>query len=80
MNIEKFSERSQKAIKESLVLAEKYSHQHVTAFHLLKVICDNPVGNMTKLIESLGVDIQEIQKFLNRDLEKRPKVKGSTCS
>ena len=77
MNIEKFSERSQKAIQDSLVLAEKYSHQHVTAFHLLKVICDNPVGNMTKLIESLGVDIQEIQKFLTRDLEKRPKVEGS---
>ena len=77
MNLEKFSERSQKVIKGALTLAQDYSHQHVTSMHAFSVICAKPAGDMLRLLESSGVSITEIQTSLARYFDKSPKVQGS---
>ena len=77
MNLEKFSERSRRVIQGALTLAQDYSHQHVTAIHGLTVMCENPTGDLLKLLDSSDVSIKEIRVALVRKLEKSPRVQGS---
>ncbi len=78
MNLEKFSERSQKVVQDALFSTKNYSHQHVTPLHVFKAICEKPIGDMLKLVESSGSTVQEIQSALMKNLEQKPKVQGSS--
>ncbi len=78
MNLEKFSERSQKVVQDALFSAKNFSHQHVTALHVFKAICEKPTGDMFKLVESSGLTVQEIQSSLIKNLEQKPRVQGSS--
>ena len=78
MNLEKFSERSQKVVQDALFSAKNFSHQHVTPSHVFKAICEKPTGDMLKLVESSGLTVQEIQSALIKNLEQKPRVQGSS--
>ena len=77
MNLEKFSERSQKVIKGALTLAQDYSHQHVTSMHAFSVICASPARDLLKVLENSGVSITEIRTTLAKYFDKSPRVQGS---
>ena len=64
MNLDKYSELSQSFIKDSLNIANKFSHQHVTTFHLLKAFCSNKNSSISHLLEQSGLNLINLDQSL----------------
>ena len=77
MNLDKYSELSQSLIKDSLNIANKLSHQHVTTFHLLKAFCSNKNSSILHLLEQSGLNLINLDQSLEGLLINKPRVNGS---
>ncbi|MFL2803093.1 MAG: Clp protease N-terminal domain-containing protein, partial [Paracoccaceae bacterium] len=78
MNLDKYTEISQTVLRNSLTIANKYSHQHVTCFHLLKAICSEKNSTVIYLLEKSDLNIIKLNESLNDILKNKPKVNGSS--
>ena len=77
MNLDKYTEISQAVLKNSLTIANSFSHQHVTCFHLFKAICIEKFV----YISSSGKfrsQYKELNDILDDILKNKPKVNGSS--
>ena len=77
MNLDKYSELSQSLIKDSLKIANKFSHQHVTSFHLLKAFCNNKNLSIKNLLEQSELNLTNLDQSLEGFLINKPRVNGS---
>ena len=77
MNLDKYSELSQSLIKDSLKIANKFSHQHVTCFHLLKSFCNNKNSSIKNLLEQSELNLTNLDQSLEGFLINKPRVNGS---
>ena len=77
MNLDKYSELSQSLIKDSLKIANKFSHQHVTSFHLLKAFCNNKNSSIKNLLEQSELNLTNLDQSLEGFLINKPRVNGS---
>ncbi len=80
MDFEKFTERSRGFLQSALTLASSLSNQMVTKEHVLKVLLDDNQGLCAGLLEKAGYDIKEIKVKNDAQLEKLPKITGSSVS
>ena len=78
MNLDKYTEISQTILRNSLAIANSYSHQHVSCFHLLKAICSEKNSSILSILEKSELNIIELNKSLNDVLKNKPKVNGSS--
>ncbi len=78
MNMEKLTDRSQGFIQNAQHLASKMSHQFIGPEHLLKVILDDKQGLASSLLQSSGADVDYVRSSVAQDLEKLPKVEGTS--
>ena len=60
MNLDKYTEISQAVLKNSLTIANSFSHQHVTCFHLFKAICIEKNSSILALLENSNLNIKEL--------------------
>ena len=77
MNLDKYSELSQSLIKDSLKIANKFSHQHVNSFHLLKAFCNNKNSSIKNLLEQSELNLTNLDQSLEGFLINKPRVNGS---
>ena len=78
MNMEKLTDRSQGFIQAAQSLAARNSNQFLAPEHLLKVMLDDKEGMASSLIAQTGADVEKVRELVNEDVDKLPKVEGSS--
>ena len=78
MNLDKYTEISQTVLRNSLTIANSFSHQHVTCFHLFKAICIEKNSSILALLENSNLNIKELNDILDDILKNKPMVNGSS--
>lgn len=79
MNIEKYTQKMQGAILDAQSIANSYGHQQLEIAHVHYAIISDSDGLIPKLLEAMNVDVKSLKADLKSDLEKLPKVSGSTA-
>lgn len=79
MNIDKYTEKMQKALIDAQNLVSALGQQEITADHLHYVIIDDASGLIPKLLESMNVDTNEYKRELKNIIEKKPLVSGTSA-
>ena len=77
MNINTFTIKSQEAIQQSQQIAQGYGHQQVENEHLFKAIGEVDENVMPFLLKKLNVNTVMLDKVLEQELERFPKVSGA---
>ena len=78
MNMEIFTDRSKGFIQTAQNLAVRNSNQFITPEHLLKTLLDDKQGLCYSLILQTGVNADDVYKNVTTDVEKLPKIEGSS--
>ena len=79
MNIEKYTHKMQGAILDAQSIANSYGHQQLEIAHVHYAIISDSDGLIPKLLEAMNVDVNSLKADLKSDLEKLPKVSGSSA-
>lgn len=77
MQFDKFTIKSQEAVKAAQQLAQSKSHQEIHTAHLAKAIFEQPEGVVVPVLQKMGVDPTIILMELNKLIEKIPQVSGA---
>ncbi len=78
MNMEKLTDRSKGFIEAAQGFASRNSNQFLAPEHLLKTLLDDKKGMASELLEKAGANVDEIRFELQKDIEKLPRVEGSS--
>ncbi|MBE6450298.1 MAG: ATP-dependent chaperone ClpB [Alphaproteobacteria bacterium] len=78
MQNEKLTDRSQGFIQAAHSLAVRSSNQFLMPEHLLKVMLDDKDGMASSLLAQTGADVANIRTLVEQDIERLPKVEGSS--
>ena len=80
MNIDKFTEKAQQAIVETQEIALRMGHSQVDGEHIHYALLKQEDGLIPRLIEMMDVNVDLIVKDIERELEKMPRIYGSSTS
>ncbi len=80
MNLERFTEKAQEAVALSQQSAIKLDQQQVDGEHLALVLIEQEEGLIPRLLWVLGVNPADIAGEIRNELERLPKVYGSSAS
>lgn len=80
MNIDRFTEKAQQAVTESQEIAIRFAHQQVDGEHLHLALLKQEEGLIPRLINFMGENVSLIEKDLEDQLDRMPKVHGSAAS
>jgi len=78
MDLSKTTQKVQEALQQAQVKALRYGHQEVDAEHVLYALLDQESGLVPRLIENIGASVPVLRARTEQELEKRPRVAGST--
>ncbi len=78
MRLDKLTIKSQEAVQEAQSLAERKGNQEVQPEHLLLTLLSDEESVVYQIIQSLGADPGLIQRDIEEEAEKFPKVSGPT--
>ncbi len=76
MDINRFTEKSQEALRQAQSLAIRRSHQGVDVEHLLMALVDAPEGVVPAILSQAGVAPTALKEDLTRELNRIPQVSG----
>lgn len=76
MNINTFTIKSQEAIQLAQQIAQGYGHQQVENEHLFKAIKEVDENVMPFLLKKLNVNTEMLDRVLDQEIERFPKVSG----
>lgn len=77
MNFNKFTEKSRELIQSAQNSALASNHQKFTPEHLLKALLNDEDRLIAKLITSCEGNVDSIERAINSEIDKFPKVSGS---
>ncbi len=77
MNLSKYTEKAQEALAQAQRLAGEYNHSQIDPEHLLLALLEQTDGVVPQIFGKLGLAPQMLQRELEQELEKRPKVYGA---
>ncbi len=72
--LDKFTHKSQEAIINAQVIAQEYGQQYIAGLHMLLALLEQTEGLVKPILESLGVDTEELRELCESEIEKLPKV------
>jgi ATP-dependent Clp protease ATP-binding subunit ClpB len=78
MRMDKLTIKSQEAVQEAQRLAERKGNQELQPEHLLFALLDDKEGIAPQILMRLGVDSDSLQRDVEEEIEKFPKVLGAT--
>ncbi|HYE32021.1 MAG TPA: ATP-dependent chaperone ClpB [Methylomirabilota bacterium] len=78
MEPDKFTQKSQEAIEGARRLAAERSHQEIDCEHLLLALAEQQESLIPPLLQRVGVNLQQLQGDLDRELNRRVKVQGTS--
>src|SRR5256884_3081296 len=77
MQIEKYSDRLKTLVQSAQTLALRGGHQQLTPLHVLKALLDDEERLAANLIEAAGGSATQVQREVDLELAKMPKVEGA---
>jgi ATP-dependent Clp protease ATP-binding subunit ClpB len=77
MDMNRLTQRSQKALQQAQEIATRLGHQQVDGEHLPLALISDPDGLAPRLLELAGADVDALAADLDADLDLRPKVSGT---
>ncbi len=80
MQPDKLTIKSQEALAESQRIAHGYSHQQVDCEHLLLALLGQAESLVPELLQKIGVPPTSLQPEVERELQRRHKVQGTSSS
>ncbi|MDO5310058.1 MAG: AAA family ATPase [Planctomycetia bacterium] len=75
---DKLTVKSQEAIVESNNLAIAKSNPEIVPLHLLAALLAEKDGNITPILEAIGVDHVRLTQSVNSEIDRLPRVSGTT--
>jgi ATP-dependent Clp protease ATP-binding subunit ClpB len=76
MDLNKFTIKSQEAIQTAQTKAIRYGHMEVDGEHLLMALIEQSDGLVPRLLRRMDVSVEDLQRRLEDELEKQPRVSG----
>jgi len=80
MQMDKFTVKSQEALQEAQRIAHGFSHQEIDGEHLLLAMLQQEDSLIPQLLEKLGVPAARLRPDVERELNRRHKVQGTSTS
>ncbi|MCX7793816.1 MAG: AAA family ATPase, partial [Thermodesulfovibrionales bacterium] len=78
MRLDRLTIKAQEAIQEAQRIAEKHGNQELQVEHLLRALLSDKEGVATRALRDAGADIKAVEKELEKEIDKFPKVSGAT--
>jgi ATP-dependent Clp protease ATP-binding subunit ClpB len=76
MDLNRFTEKLQEAVRSAQTLAVRYGHQQIDAEHLLASLLAQEGGLASSILGKAGLPVDLLSSRLERELERMPKVSG----
>ncbi len=76
MDINRFTEKLQEAIRSAQSKAVRYGHQQIDVEHLLGALLEQEGGLAPSILAKAGVAVPNLQRRIESELERMPKVSG----
>jgi len=80
MQLEKLTLKSQEALQEAQRIAHSHSHQEVDCEHLLLALLGQGESIVPELLQKIGTPPAKLQPDVERELDRRHKVQGTSSS
>jgi ATP-dependent Clp protease ATP-binding subunit ClpB len=74
MDINRFTEKLQEAIRSAQSMAARYGHQQIDVEHLLAALLEQEGGLAASILNRSGVQTDALRKRLETELDRLPKV------
>ena len=79
MNLNRYTEKAQEALVQAQELAMEYNHSQIDPEHLLLALLQQADGVVPQIIAKLGLTPAMLQRPLEEELQRRPKVYGAAA-
>jgi ATP-dependent Clp protease ATP-binding subunit ClpB len=76
MDLNRFTEKSQNALAEAQNVAIKQGHQQVDTIHLAISLVNQEKGLIPSLLNKMEVDLSALNRSLENELSRRPRITG----
>src|ERR687887_669293 len=76
MDINRFTEKLQEALRAAQSKAVRYGHQQLDVEHLLLALLEQEGGLAVSVLSRAGVNLDALTMRLEQELDKMPKVSG----
>src|SRR6186997_2006204 len=78
MRIDRYTQKMQEALQAAQDLASQLNNSEITNEHFLSALLNQSDGIARPLLEKMGANVDQLQQQLRSELERRPKIHGST--
>ncbi|MDO5554504.1 MAG: ATP-dependent chaperone ClpB [Planctomycetia bacterium] len=75
---DKFTVKSQEAIKQAEALALQKNNPELAPIHLLAALLNEADGNIKPILEDIGANLSQLERMVNAELAHLPTVHGAT--
>jgi ATP-dependent Clp protease ATP-binding subunit ClpB len=79
MDINRFTEKAQEAVRAAQTLATRYGNQQVEVEHLLTALLDQQGGLVPSVLTRAGVAVEPLRDAVEREINRLPKVGGPSA-
>ncbi|MCU1495934.1 MAG: protein disaggregation chaperone [Acidimicrobiaceae bacterium] len=76
MDPNRLTVKSSEALQQAQSIALRLGHEETDGEHLLLALLEQPEGLSDRLLEQIGVDVDQLKKEVEADLARRPSVGG----
>src|SRR5690349_9938892 len=76
--LDKLTVKSQEAVQRAQTLAADKGQPDIDPLHLLAALLDDPEGVARPILEKIGVNIPQLQRQINAELDRKPQVSGGS--
>src|SRR5262252_204567 len=79
MRIDRYTQKMQETLQAAQDLASQMNNSEITNEHFLSALLDQSDGIARPLLEKIGANVDQLQERLRTELERRPKIHGSSA-
>ncbi len=76
MDINRFTEKAQEAVRAAQTLATRYSNQQIEVEHLLLALFQQQNGLVPSILTKAGVNVEAVSQAVEKEINRLPKVTG----
>src|SRR4051795_1255024 len=76
--LDKLTVKSQEAVQRAQTLASEKGHPEMDPLHLLAALLDEQEGVARPVLEKIGVNVPQLQRQINTELDRKPQVSGGS--
>ena len=76
MDLKRFTEKAQDAVREAQTKAVRYGNQQIDVEHLLVTLLEQEDGLAPAILSKTGLNLEGLQRRAEQELERLPKVSG----